>query len=38
MLGGYTYEREGNDLNSKGFYLDEQGWKAYVFSLQAKNV
>jgi len=37
LLGGDSYEREGNDLFSKGLYLDEPGWKAYVFSLGIKN-
>ncbi len=35
LLGDYNYEREGNDLYAKGLYLDEPGWRAYVFSLQA---
>jgi hypothetical protein len=37
LLGGHSYEREGNDLLFKGLYLDEPGWKAYVFSLEVKN-
>jgi hypothetical protein len=28
------FEREGNDLQSKGLYLDEPAWKYYVFSLE----
>jgi glycosidase len=31
---GDMFEREGNDLQSKGLYLDEPAWKYYVFSLE----
>lgn len=33
-MGGNTYEREGTDLQQRGMYLDEPGWKAYVFMLE----
>jgi hypothetical protein len=33
LISGDIYEREGGDLESKGMYLDEAGWKIYVFSL-----
>ena len=31
---GLKYERIGDDLLSTGLYLDEPGWKYYVFSLE----
>jgi hypothetical protein len=36
LLGDNAYERQGSDLESKGLYLDEPGWKIYVFSLERK--
>jgi hypothetical protein len=33
LLGTVTYDREGNDLQARGFYLDEPPWQASVFSL-----
>jgi len=33
LIGSNTFEREGNELQAKGLYLDEPGWKIYVFSL-----
>ena len=33
LLGDAEYERDGNDLESRGLYLDEPPWKASVFSL-----
>jgi hypothetical protein len=33
LLGHATYDREGNDLQARGFYLDEPPWQASVFSL-----
>jgi len=36
MFSGNTYERVGYDLQSKGMYLDEPGWKYYVFSMNLK--
>jgi hypothetical protein len=33
LMGGNVFEREGNDLRTKGMYLDEPAWKFYVFSL-----
>jgi glycosidase len=33
LIGGSTFEREGDDLQAQGLYLDEPGWKIYVFSL-----
>jgi len=38
LIGGAVYEREGTDLQLKGFYLDEPAWKFYVFSLYMKKV
>jgi hypothetical protein len=33
LLGDAIYEREGNDLQARGLYLDEPPWKASVFAL-----
>jgi glycosidase len=33
VLGQAIYDREGNDLQARGFYLDVPPWKASVFSL-----
>ena len=33
LLGDATYDREGNDLQARGLYLDEPPWQALVFSL-----
>ena len=33
LLGDATYDREGNDLQARGLYLDESPWQAHVFSL-----
>ena len=33
LIGDATYEREGNDLQTRGLYLDEPPWRAHVFSL-----
>ena len=35
-ISGITFEREGNDLKTKGMYLDEPAWRIYVFSLEIK--
>ena len=34
LLGGAGYQREGNDLQSRGLYLDVPSWNAAAFSLQ----
>ncbi|HCU17923.1 MAG: alpha-amylase [Bacteroidetes bacterium GWE2_41_25] len=34
-IGDYKYIREGSELQTKGFYLDEPAWRIYVFSLQS---
>jgi hypothetical protein len=34
LLTGNTFERSLDDLNTKGFYLDEPAWKAYVFTVK----
>jgi hypothetical protein len=36
LIGGIAYEREGDDLQANGLYLDEPAWKIYVFSLDIK--
>ena len=33
LNGNVTYERDGNDLQAHGLYLDEPPWRASVFSL-----
>jgi hypothetical protein len=33
LLGHATYDREGNDLQARGLYLDEPPWQASVFTL-----
>ena len=33
LLGDATYEREGNDLQARGLYLDEPPWQASIFAL-----
>ena len=33
VMGDAAYERDGNDLQSRGLYLDEPPWRASVFSL-----
>jgi glycosidase len=35
LLGDAAYDREGNDLQSVGLFLDMRPWQACVFSLQA---
>jgi len=32
---GTAYERDGNELLSRGLYLDEPGWKYYVFYIDS---
>lgn len=34
LLGGAGYDREGNDLHSRGLYLDVPSWNAAAYSLQ----
>jgi hypothetical protein len=33
LLGNATYDREGDDLQARGLYLDVPPWQAHVFSL-----
>jgi hypothetical protein len=33
VLGNATYDREGNDVQARGLYLDVPPWHAHVFSL-----
>jgi hypothetical protein len=33
-MGDAVYERDGNDLDARGLYLDVPPWQASVFSLQ----
>jgi glycosidase len=34
-LGDAAYERDGDDLEARGLYLDEPAWSALVFSFEA---
>jgi len=38
MLGHATYDREGNDLQARGLYLDVPAWQATVFSLTPRDL
>ena len=33
LLGNATYDREGDDLQARGLYLDVPPWQAHIFSL-----
>jgi hypothetical protein len=33
LLGDARYDRDGNDLESRGLYLDVPPWQAHVFSM-----
>jgi hypothetical protein len=33
VLGGATYDRDGNELQGAGLYLDESPWSARIFGL-----
>jgi hypothetical protein len=35
LLSDARYDREGNDLASRGLYLDVPSWKAHVLSMTA---
>jgi hypothetical protein len=35
LLGDATYDRNGNDLQTRGLYLDMSPWQATVFSVKA---
>jgi hypothetical protein len=37
LLGDTTYDREGNELQARGLYLDEPPWQAQVFSLTQRD-
>ena len=37
VIGDDSYERDGNDLQTRGLYLDESPWRARVFSLTRHN-
>jgi hypothetical protein len=37
MLGDATYDREGDDLQARGLYLDEPPWKASIFALTKRD-
>jgi hypothetical protein len=33
LIGDASYDREGDDLQAQGLYLDEPAWQRSVFSL-----
>ena len=33
LIGGVTYDREGNDLQARGLYLDERPWNCHAFTM-----
>ena len=37
LLGDATYDREGNDLQARGLYLDVPPWQASVFALTQRD-
>jgi glycosidase len=37
LMSGNTYGRDGDELNEKGLYLDEPGWKIFVFLFAQDN-
>jgi hypothetical protein len=37
LMGNAIYDRQGDDLQAKGLYLDEPPWKASVFSLTRRS-
>jgi glycosidase len=37
LLGDAAYDRQGDDLQARGLYLDEPPWKASVFSLTKRD-
>jgi len=37
LLGADHYERDGNDLRSRGLYLDVPPWQQHVFELRVEN-
>jgi SAM-dependent methyltransferase len=37
LMGSAIYDREGNDLLSRGLYLDVPGWGYHVFELRTKD-
>ena len=34
LLGVATYTRDGNDLHSRGLYLDVPAWHSHIFEFQ----
>jgi hypothetical protein len=37
LIGPSTYDRDGNDLQSRGLYLDTLPWQAHIFSMAKKS-
>jgi hypothetical protein len=36
LLGDAVYERDGNDLQSHGLYLDVPAWRAHIFEMTSQ--
>jgi hypothetical protein len=36
LIGDAAYDRDGNELQARGLYLDETPWRAHVFSLSRR--
>ncbi len=36
LIGEAIYDREGNDLQTRGLYLDETPWQTHVFSMRRR--
>jgi hypothetical protein len=36
LIGEAIYDREGNDLQTRGLYLDETPWQTHVFSMKRR--
>jgi glycosidase len=37
LIGDVAYDRDGNELQARGLYLDETPWRAHVFSLTKRD-
>ena len=38
LIGDAVYDRNGNELQARGLYLDEAPWRAHVFSLTKRDL
>jgi hypothetical protein len=37
LIGDAVYERDGDDLQSRGLFLDEPGWSVLVFLMTRRS-